>query len=139
MTGLTIRHEFVEYMPEELASGVLYVSVAFATAVHKCCCGCGHEVVTPLSRSGWTLVFNGETVSLTPSIGSWGLACRSHYVIHQDRVQWVRPLSRGSAEREPDRMSAAQPGRLAELSRGIRRSVWRWRSGRTGTGGREPE
>ena len=42
------RHEFVEHIPEHVAEGVLYVSVRFGTVVHRCACGCGEEVVTPL-------------------------------------------------------------------------------------------
>jgi len=34
-------------------------------------------VVTPLSPTGWSLIFDGETVSLYPSIGNWNFPCRS--------------------------------------------------------------
>lgn len=84
----TLTHTFVEHIPETLDEGVLYVSMTFATAMHLCCCGCGREVVTPLSPTGWKLIFDGETVSLSPSIGNWSLPCRSHYFIRGDRVQW---------------------------------------------------
>jgi hypothetical protein len=89
----TLKHEFVEYIPAKLEEGTLYVSVAFATAAHLCCCGCGHEVVTPLSPTDWELAFNGESVSLEPSIGNWSFECRSHYWIKRDRVQWARTWS----------------------------------------------
>ena len=84
--------EFVEYIPERLARDTLYISVAYATAVHLCCCGCGNEVVTPFARSGWTLIFDG-TISLTPSIGNWSFPCQSHYWIKNDRVVWSRRWS----------------------------------------------
>ncbi len=67
-TALT--HEFVEYIPEHLKDGTVYVSIPFATAAHKCCCGCGKEVVTPLTPTDWQLTFDGETISLEPSIGN---------------------------------------------------------------------
>jgi len=89
----TLKHEFVEYIPAKLGEGTLYVSVAFATAAHLCCCGCGHEVVTPLSPTDWELAFNGDSVSLEPSIGNWSFKCRSHYWIKRDRVQWARTWS----------------------------------------------
>ena len=91
----TLKHEFVEYVPpgEDLAEGTLYVSVAYATAVHRCCCGCGGEVVTPLSPAQWRLTFDGQTVSLHPSVGSGTLPCRSHYWIREGQVRWCRPLS----------------------------------------------
>jgi hypothetical protein len=57
--------------------------------VHKCCCGCGREVVTPLSPTGWQLIFDGKAVSLYPSIGSWSLPCRSHYFITKNQVVWA--------------------------------------------------
>lgn len=85
-----MTHRFVEYVPDELEDGVLYVSIPFATASHRCCCGCGQEVVTPLTPTDWSLIFDGETVSLTPSIGNWSFSCRSHYWIQKGRVSWAR-------------------------------------------------
>ena len=41
-----IAHEFVEFIPEKLEEGVVYVSFEYATAMHLCCCGCGREVST---------------------------------------------------------------------------------------------
>jgi len=82
-------HEFVEFMPEILQAGKLYVSIRFATAAHKCCCGCGNEVYTPISPTDWTLIFDGVSVSLEPSIGNWGFSCRSHYWIRHNRVHWA--------------------------------------------------
>jgi hypothetical protein len=85
----TLKHEFVRLIPEALEEGTLYISVEFATASHKCFCGCGHKVVTPLAPAGWELTFNGESVSLYPSIGNWSLTCRSHYWIEDGRVRWA--------------------------------------------------
>lgn len=84
-----LRHEFVELAPATIKDGVVYVSVKYATAIHRCCCGCGNKVVTPLSPTDWQLGFDGETISLSPSIGNWALACRSHYWIINDRVRWA--------------------------------------------------
>jgi len=86
---ILLAHEFVECVPEELKDRTLYISTKYATAVHKCCCGCGREVVTPLSPTAWELTFNGKTVSLYPSIGSWSLPCQSHYFIRENRVVWA--------------------------------------------------
>jgi Family of unknown function (DUF6527) len=88
-----LRHAFVETIPDRLEPGVLYVSLKYRTAVHLCPTGCGEEVVTPLGRTDWTLTFDG-TVSLRPSVGNWGLACRSHYWITRDEVEWARTWSR---------------------------------------------
>ena len=100
-----MRHEFVEYVPDSLNDDVLYVSIGFATVVHKCACGCGGEVVTPLSPVDWKLTFDGKTISLHPSIGNWSFPCQSHYWIERDQVKWARKWSEGQiAEgRERDR------------------------------------
>lgn len=87
---MTLTHRFVEYIPDEIEEGILYISIPFCTAIHKCVCGCGNEVVTPISRKGWKLIFDGETVSLTPSIGSWNLACKSHYFITNNFIKFAR-------------------------------------------------
>lgn len=81
-------HEFVEYIPDDLKDGVIYVSTKFGTVVHKCCCGCGNEVVTPLSPTDWQVTFDGESISLYPSIGNWSLDCKSHYWIKNNKVKW---------------------------------------------------
>lgn len=89
----TISHKFVELIPERLENGVLYVSITYCTAIHKCCCGCQEEVVTPLSPTDWKLTFDGKTVSLSPSIGNWSFACKSHYFIRNNKVEWAKKWS----------------------------------------------
>ncbi len=86
-------------MPDHLEDGVLYISMEYATAIHKCCCGCGNEVVTPLSPTDWKLTFDGETISLYPSIGNWNFKCQSHYWIKNDEVEWAPKWTRGQIER----------------------------------------
>ena len=94
-----VTHAFVDFVPDELADGVIYVSIQFATAAHKCCCGCGSEVVTPLSPTDWSLTFNGETISLSPSIGNWSFPCQSHYWIRENKVVWAGAWTREEIER----------------------------------------
>ena len=91
---VTLKHEFVEYIPNDLKEGTIYVSISFATVVHKCCCGCGNEVVAPLSPTDWQLIFDGQSISLNPSIGNWNFPCQSHYWIKRNRIQWARRWSR---------------------------------------------
>jgi len=86
---MNLFHEFVEYTPSNHEDSTIYISVKFATAVHKCCCGCGNEVVTPLSPTDWQLIFDGISISLYPSIGNWGFKCKSHYWIRYDRIIWA--------------------------------------------------
>ena len=84
---------FTEFIPDHLEEGVLYISEKYKTASHKCACGCGEEVVTPLSPVEWQLRRDGNFVSLHPSIGNWNYACRSHYWIRRNQVQWAGNMS----------------------------------------------
>lgn len=93
----TITPEFVEFIPQTLEDGVLYVSMEYTTVVHLCACGCGRKVVNPLSPAQWRLTYDG-TVSLRPSVGSWDLACGSHYWIEDNRIDWSRPWSKRQIE-----------------------------------------
>ena len=88
-----ISHEFVKTIPDELEELTLYVSMDYAMVVHNCCCGCGREVVTPLSPTDWTLIFDGVSISLSPSIGNWSFECRSHYWISKSKVRWDKRWS----------------------------------------------
>lgn len=105
-----LEHRFIEHIPERLDPGVLYVSMEYATAAHSCCCGCGEEVVTPFTPTDWRMTFDGETISLRPSIGNWTLKCRSHYVIDRNKVvesgQWSD--AQVEAERRRDRAAKAR-------------------------------
>lgn len=88
--ALSYSHQFVEEIPDVADPGILYISIPFSTMVHLCACGCGREVVTPLSPAGWQLTYDGQTVSLYPSIGNWSLPCRSHYWLEGGRVVGAR-------------------------------------------------
>ena len=85
-----LQHKFVEFIPEVIEEGVLYISLAYCTAIHKCVCGCGNEVVTPFSPTDWEITFNGKTVSLNPSIGNWSFKCKSHYWITKSKIRFAR-------------------------------------------------
>ena|ERR1035437_778114 len=98
-----LKHEFVEFIPESRRNGVIYVSLKYATAVHNCCCGCGAKVVTPLSPTDWKVTFDGETISLRPSIGNWSFKCQSHYWIVNDKVEWAAKWTKEEIERARER------------------------------------
>ena len=89
---------------------MLYVSIEYATAAHLCCCGCGEEVVTPFTPTDWKMVFDGEAISLWPSIGNWSFACRSHYVIEKGRVIEALPWAdrKISFARQRDKANKAE-------------------------------
>lgn len=86
MDEIQISHEFVEFIPDALKERTLYVSMQYATTAHLCSCGCKQKVVAPLSPTDWRLRYDGESISLDPSIGSWNLPCQSHYWIYEGRV-----------------------------------------------------
>lgn len=89
----TISYEFVELMPTAIEEGVLYISIPYRTATHKCACGCGKNVVTPIRPTDWTLTWDGDVITLYPSIGNWSLPCRSHYFIRENRIVWASKWS----------------------------------------------
>ena len=87
----SLRPVFVDSVPDAklMKADALYVSMAYATAIHMCACGCGNETVTPLAPDEWRLIYDGETISLAPSIGNQRLECGSHYWIRRNRIVWV--------------------------------------------------
>jgi hypothetical protein len=94
MKQTIITPQFVEFIPNQLQEGVLYISEKYSTAIHKCCCGCGKEVVTPLTPVDWKLNKEGNNVTLYPSIGNWNYPCQSHYWIRKNRVEWAMAMSK---------------------------------------------
>jgi Family of unknown function (DUF6527) len=102
----TITHTFVQAIPDELEEGALYISLEYRTAVHKCACGCGRNVITPLHPKQWTLSYDGK-VSLHPSIGNWSFPCQSHYFIRQNSIVWAENFSKTEIEfvKKSDRVS----------------------------------
>lgn len=105
-----LEHQFVRYIPETVEPGVLYISLDYATAAHSCCCGCGEEIVTPFTPTDWKMIFDGESITLWPSIGNWNLNCRSHYLIKKGRVvkagQWTNKQIQ--IERNRDKAAKAE-------------------------------
>ena len=109
MRHQTLEHRFVRTVPRELDPGVLYIAMDYATAVHSCCCGCGERVVTPFTPTDWRMTFDGESISLHPSVGNWNQKCRSHYVIQRSCVLEAGPWSTAQvdAEHRRDKMAKA--------------------------------
>ena len=118
---MNLRHQFVQNIPEVLEQGVLYVSIPYRTMVHRCACGCGEEVVTPIGPAAWKMTYDGGGVSIAPSIGNWSLPCRSHYWIERNRVLWARSYS----IREVDRVrKKARKNRARGRSLPDRAAFW---------------
>ena len=122
-----------------MEEGVVYVSIPFATAVHRCCCGCGNQVVTPLDPDLWQLTFDGKGISLSPSIGNWGFQCGAHYWIRRNQVlwtsRWYGEAKEGSCSRGNGRhrKKTPQPGRtLSRSPMGFPPRLWRFLTTRLG-------
>lgn len=103
-----LEPHFVEFVPDELDEATLYISMTYGTASHLCCCGCGTKVVTPITPTDWSMRFDGDTVSLFPSIGNWDQPCRSHYVIERNRVIPHGPCSEEDIKASLSRRSEAK-------------------------------
>ena len=99
MSGdLSMRTQFVDEVPVTLETGVLYVTIRYRTAAHLCPCGCGLKVVTPIRPTRWSLTWDGESTTLSPSIGLARMPCGSHYFIRGGGVVWLPPEGRTGAE-----------------------------------------
>lgn len=85
----TFNLEVAHRVPEVIDSGKLYVCFDCNVIVHLCACGCGEKVVLPIDPQCWSVTYNGEAVSLYPSIGNFQFSCKSHYWIKNNRVIWV--------------------------------------------------
>ena len=81
---------FVDRIPKELKNGILYICIDCKVIVHKCACGCGEKTVTPINKkNGWKIIYDGESITLRPSIGNFNIPCKSHYYITDNRVEWL--------------------------------------------------
>ena len=85
---------------DKLDDGVLYVvdskEQREQTILYNCPCGCGNVIDIPYYHAGqqkelfpsWTYRENQGKVTISPSIYSTGLPCRSHYFIRDNRIDW---------------------------------------------------
>lgn len=123
---------FVESFPSSPEEGKIYVSIRFRTAMHLCCCGCGQQVITPIRPHDWSMSYNGENISLYPSIGNWSFACRSHYWISKGVIEEAEDWSeeRVNRNREVDllkkeRLHGSPPISEKERTGSGKPSFWR--------------
>lgn len=125
----SVKHEYVEYIPEHLQSGILYISLKYKTASHLCCCECGYKVVTPLNAAKWTLTDHGKSVSLFPSVGNWSFPCKSHYWIMHGQIKWAAKMSDKQIAhvRKMDRTDAEIYASTTDTaSKGYIPQLWLW-------------
>lgn len=90
-----VRHVPDLNYPEdsEMEDGVLYVVDDSPYVQFNCPCGCGGDVTLPTTKhergyDGWGFSEADGKVTLSPSVFSSGFACRSHYFIRRNRIEW---------------------------------------------------
>lgn len=132
MRAHEVTFEFVEQMPPELRNNVIYASLRYRTTAHLCLCGCREKVVNPIRPHRWTLTYDGETISLHPSVGNSGIPCKSHYWISRNRVRWFPPLTDAHTERamgrdgwQRDAAPKPEPQRRRRPIHDLAASLWR--------------
>jgi hypothetical protein len=128
----TLKLSRVQYVPKELAPGILYVSEKYRVAAHLCACGCGNKVSVPLGPTEWTVEETNGKPSMKPSIGSWQLPCQSHYWILGGEVRWSEKWSpeqieRGRRAEEAKREAYYDARERREL--GLLGRIWNWLKG----------
>lgn len=120
---------FVDAIPRAVAieDNHLYVSLKYNMTSHRCASGCGQLVPLPLSPADWSLTYDGETISLSPSIGNGILACQSHYLIRNSKVVWLSNMTVGQAQRQQaadSELQRQQMPRHGEQSLAKRAIIW---------------
>lgn len=81
---------FVEFIPDNLEEGKVYISEEHNCSIHNCLCGCGQQTVLPLTKGEWQLIKHDDgKVSFTPSVGNYQFPCGSHYIITKNKANFV--------------------------------------------------
>jgi heterodisulfide reductase subunit B len=124
MKSTTIIPEFVDVIPDNLDGHKLYISERYKTAIHRCCCGCGEEVVTPLTPADWSVRRHKETVSMAPSIGNWSFACKSHYWIRHNQVVWAGSMTEQEIKKVRARDIADKEVYISAVNRQKQQEAW---------------
>ena len=92
--------QFVETVPSELKDGILYICISCKVIVHRCACGCGEKTVTPIDKKyGWKMTYDGQTITLRPSIGNFSIPCQSHYYITENKVEWLEEYHKDNSKK----------------------------------------
>ncbi len=130
---MIMQHSFVEFIPDQLQEGILYISMEYCTAIHLCVCGCRNKVVTPFSPTDWKMTFDGKGISLYPSIGNWSFECKSHYWIKKSKVEWSGSWSDDqiSNGRQADKVAkekyyTPEPEKKTPIDAKKKKSLWEW-------------
>ena len=96
---MVLKPVFVKAIPQlpEMEERAIYVSMRFAILSHLCPCGCGRLVDVTLDPATRSLTYDGEYLTLRPSIGV-KFPCGSHYSIIRNAVMWHPPISKSEGK-----------------------------------------
>jgi hypothetical protein len=91
---LSVIPVFCEQIPDDIETGMMYISEKFGIAIHLCACGCGQKTVTGLKPhwdDGWSMTNNNGLVTIRPSIGNFNgeNPYHAHYFITNNIIQWL--------------------------------------------------
>ena len=96
---IALKHEFVEFIPDELEQGTVYVSIRFATASHLRLrlWKQGRDAYPP---DRLDVAFRRQDHLLEPLNRNWSFPCQSHYYIRKNALNGLRNglASRSSAD-----------------------------------------
>ena len=97
---------FVDTIPAgKRTEGEILISIKYGIASLACPCGCGNAMDLPIEPHRWSIKWDGEHISMSPSISSSRTQCKSHYWITDNRILWAQPIGEWS-ERRKDRAEA---------------------------------
>ena len=116
MKQSVITPQYVGNIPEKLDEGIFYICERYHIAAHKCCCGCGQEVITPLTSADWLIKNDNNLITLFPSIGNWSFACQSHYWRKRNKIVWSTRMSKKEIERVRAKDSSDKLAYIASIN-----------------------
>jgi hypothetical protein len=118
-----LRHQFIDEAPDQLDAGILYVSMPYRTTLNLCCCGCGNQVTLPLRPTARRLSYDGDTITMLPSVGNLELLLPVQRLDpQQNRVD--RKLDQRRDHRWPPSNSPRARGGSNQRRAPHRRAAW---------------
>lgn len=81
---------FIEFIPDEINEGELYISTEYNTCTHLCPCGCKERIPIPINNpniESWDLSIGDGLVTISPSLQN-RFKCKSHYFIRENKIVW---------------------------------------------------
>ena len=82
--------KFFDHIPNgKVKEGELWISMKYGIVSLSCPCGCGNATDLPIAPNKWSITFDGDKVSISPSILASYFKCKSHYHITNNQIVWA--------------------------------------------------